>query len=246
MSSCAAAQELPKVAVLIDDLGYRWTEGVRAARLPGPVAVAILPHTTYAVALAREAQHRGKEIVLHIPMQAIEEGSEPGPGALELDQTRTEFGAMFAADLAAVPFARGVNNHMGSLLTRHPGHMRWLMEELRARGPLFFIDSYTTHLSVGLQLAREHDVPALKRDVFLDDEQDPESIERQWERLLALARVRGFALGIGHPHGTTLDVLERVLPLLQARGLQLVTLASLLDGHDGQNAESGETSRNEP
>jgi hypothetical protein len=80
----------------------------------------------------------------------------------------------------------------------------------------------------------------------LDSEQDPESIERQWERLLALARARGFALGIGHPHGTTLDVLERVLPQLQARGLQLVTLASLLDGYDGQNAESGETSRNEP
>ena len=246
ISSSAAAQELPKVAVLIDDLGYRWTEGVRAARLPGWVAVAILPHTTYSVALAREAQHRGKEIVLHIPMQAVEEGSKPGPGALELDQTRAEFAATFAADLAAVPFARGVNNHMGSLLTRHPGHMRWLMEELRARGPLFFIDSYTTHLSVGLQLAREHDVPALKRDVFLDSEQDAESIERQWERLLALARARGFALGIGHPRGTTLDVLERVLPQLQARGLQLVTLASLLDGYDGQNAESGETSRNEP
>jgi polysaccharide deacetylase 2 family uncharacterized protein YibQ len=183
-----AAGPAPRVALIIDDVGYRWDEGLRAVRLPGAVAIAVLPHATHSAALAREADGQGKEVVLHLPMQAMAATEDPGPGALELDHTRSEFAAVFAADLAAVPFARAVNNHMGSLLTRHPGHMRWLMEEMQAHGSLFFIDSYTTAASVGLQVAHESGVPALRRDVFLDGELEPAAIEVQWQRLLAEAR----------------------------------------------------------
>ena len=223
-----AGAPAPRVALIIDDVGYRWAEGQRAVHLPGAVAIAVLPHATHSLALAREADGQGKEVVLHLPMQAIEASEDPGPGALELDHTRAEFAAVFGADLAAVPFARGVSNHMGSLLTRHPGHMRWLMEELQAHGALFFIDSYTTAASVGLQVARENGVPALRRDVFLDDELAPAAIAVQWLRLLAEARTRGFAIGIGHPHAATLTLLERELPTLAAQGVTLVTLTSLL------------------
>jgi polysaccharide deacetylase 2 family uncharacterized protein YibQ len=225
----AAANAAPKIALIIDDLGYRWAEGLRAAHLPGPVAVAILPHAAHSATLAREANGRGKEIVLHVPMQAMEPGDNPGPGALELDQTRAEFATVFAADFAAVPFVRAVSNHMGSLLTRHPGHMRWLMEELRLREPVFFIDSYTTAASVGLQIARENGVLALRRDVFLDDDQAPAAVEAQWQRLVARARVRGFAIGIGHPYPETLALLERVLPNLSVDGIELVPLSALLE-----------------
>jgi polysaccharide deacetylase 2 family uncharacterized protein YibQ len=174
---------------------------------------------------------RGKEVVLHLPMQPIEAAVDPGPGALELDQTRDEFAAVFAADLAAVPFARAVSNHMGSLLTRHPGHMLWLMEELRAHGSLFFVDSYTTAASVGLQVARENGVPALRRDVFLDSDPTAGAIQAQWQRLLAQARAHGFAIGIGHPYEATLTLLERELPGLgNTSGLELVPLATLLQG----------------
>lgn len=223
-----AAEPLPRIAVIIDDIGYRWVEGWRAVQLQGAVAIAVLPHATYSMKLASAANDGGKEVVLHLPMQAIDADENPGPGALELDQTRTEFATAFAADLAAVPFARAVNNHMGSLLTRHPGHMRWLMEELRARGGLFFVDSYTTPQSVGLMVARENGVPALRRDVFLDSEVSAEGIAAEWQRLLELARKRGSAIGIGHPHPATLALLERELPRLSAEGVELVTLTALL------------------
>jgi uncharacterized protein len=218
----------PKIAIIIDDLGYRFAEGQRAVQLPGPVAVAILPHTPYAAGLAREAAARGKEIVLHVPMEALEAESL-GPGALELDQTRAELAGALAADLAAVPLARAVSNHMGSSLTREAVPMGWIMEELRARETLFFVDSYTTADSVALQAAREAGVRALRRDVFLDGDQTPEAVQREWLRLLARARERGFALAIGHPHAATLEFLERALPALAAGGLQLVPLADLLD-----------------
>lgn len=227
-TAAMAGPPTPRVALIIDDIGYRWEQGLRAIHLPGAVAIAVLPHATHSVALARAAAGEGKEVVLHLPMQAMEASEDPGPGALELDQTRSEFAAVLAGDLAAVPFARGVNNHMGSLLTRHPGHMRWLMEELHARGALFFVDSYTTAASLGLQVARENGVPALRRNVFLDGELTADAVEVQWRRLLAEARSHGSAIGIGHPHAVTLALLERELPALAAEGLTLVTLTSLL------------------
>lgn len=220
---------LPRIAIIIDDVGYRLDEGLRAVQLPGPVAIAVLPHATHSVRLARAANDAGKEVMLHLPMQAIDAREDPGPGALELDQTRGEFAAAFAADLAAVPFVRGVNNHMGSLLTRHPGHMGWLMEELRARGSLFFVDSYTTAQSVGLMIARENGVPALRRDVFLDGELSATAIAAEWQRLLAMARRRGSAIAIGHPHPATLALLERELATLSSEGVELVSLATLLE-----------------
>jgi polysaccharide deacetylase 2 family uncharacterized protein YibQ len=117
---------------------------------------------------------------------------------------------------------------MGSSLTREPQRMRWIMEELRARDALLFIDSYTTADSVALQVARDVGVPALRRDVFLDGAVAPEAIEHEWRRLVARAHERGFALGIGHPRAATLELLERVLPDLASAGVELVSLATLL------------------
>src|SRR5690606_23829095 len=109
-------------------------------------------------------------------------------------------------NLAAVPHVRGVNNHMGSLITRHPGHMTWLMQDL-ARDGLFFVDSYTHPQSVALEMAREGGVPAARRDVFLDHVAEPEAIAHQFRRLLARARSDGHAIGIGHPYPATLAFL---------------------------------------
>jgi polysaccharide deacetylase 2 family uncharacterized protein YibQ len=130
--------------------------------------------------------------------------------------------------MAAVPHVRGINNHMGSLLTRHPGAMGWLMEEMQTRGQLYFLDSFTTHRSVGLIVAREQGIPALKRDVFLDRIATPDAIKREFERLIATARQRGFAVAIGHPHPATLAFLEQRLPGLVDQGVELVSVESLL------------------
>jgi polysaccharide deacetylase 2 family uncharacterized protein YibQ len=104
---------------------------------------------------------------------------------------------------------------------------------VRARAPLYFIDSYTTARSVGLEAARAAGVRALRRDVFLDGDPAPGALEREWRRLLALARERGAAIGIGHPRAETLEFLERELPLLDAAGVELVPLGALL-GAEGE------------
>jgi hypothetical protein len=228
LSAQSGAETLPRIAIIIDDLGYQLEAGLRAIELPGPVAFAILPGTPRGIQLARIAHNHGKEILLHLPLEAADYRGPTEPGAMLLDMSRATFHDTFASALATVPFAVGVSSHRGSLLTRHPGHMVWLMEELRDREDLFFIDSYTTPASVALQIAAEEGVSATRRDVFLDNDRSTAAVIAEFERLKAMARKRGRAVAIGHPFPETLEMLERELPKLSEQGFALVTISELL------------------
>lgn len=217
----------PLVAIIIDDVGYRLHEGRRAAALPAPVTLSFLPHTPYAARLAREAHALGKEVMLHLPMAALQ--PRPlGPGGLTWDMDQEAFLATLRDDLAAVPHARGINNHMGSLMTTDPTAMKWLMGEIRLRGGLFFVDSRTTAESVARRVAVSFDIPSSRRDVFLDNEQRPEAIVRQLESLTALARRSGSAIAIGHAHPATLAMLEQHLPRLASEGIRLAPVSQVI------------------
>ena len=156
-----SATSKPLIALIIDDIGDNLRLGLRATRLPGNVTCAFLPRTTFARKLAKSAHKRNKEVMLHLPMES-EEGKAPGPGALTLDMTRSEFINTVESDLESIPYATGINNHMGSLITQHPGDMRWLMQVIRRHGNLFFVDSRTTEFTVAQQVAQETGVPNLQ------------------------------------------------------------------------------------
>jgi len=228
LASGSVANSPPRIAIIIDDLGYRLAAGRRAIELPGPIAFAVLPGTPGARTLATEAHAGGKEVLLHLPLQARSDDSMQEPLGLNLDMSRQEFGDTFEQALASVPHVIGINSHRGSLLTRHPGHMQWLMEEILARENLFFVDSYTTHRSVALMVAHELGVDARKRDVFLDPDRDPQTVAREFERMKRLADKRGSVVAIGHPYTATLELLERELPKLAAQGYELVTISELV------------------
>lgn len=218
----------PRVAIIIDDLGYQLEAGRRAIGLPGPVTFAVLPGTPRAAALAEWAHERGKEVLLHLPLQANSDDKDDEPIGIDLDMSRETLASTFDVALSSVPYVVGVNGHRGSLLTRHPGHMLWLMEEIRARNDLFFVDSYTTVHSVALQMASEAGVSAVRRDIFLDPDQSPGTVVLQFERMKRLARKRGFVVAIGHPYRSTLELLERELPKLREQGIELVTISELV------------------
>lgn len=222
-----AAQAGPVVSIIIDDLGNRGALDRRAVALPGPVAMSVLPHTPHARHVAERARKAGKEILVHLPMQSAAETDVP-PATIGLHDTRGQLEAALRRALEAVPNAVGINNHRGSLITRHPGHMAWLMEALTRHRPLFFVDSRTTKFTVAARVAAEHGVPALSRDVFLDDDPDREAVDRAFDRLVETARRQGRAVAIGHPRAATLAVLEERLPELAEHGIRLVPLASML------------------
>ncbi|MGI9201074.1 MAG: divergent polysaccharide deacetylase family protein [Woeseiaceae bacterium] len=229
LSSAAHAQGEPRITIIIDDLGYQFDLGVRAINLPGPVSFAILPAAPNSGPLARAAYGKGKEVLLHLPFESIDRENVNEPGAITLDMSRQMFHETFEAGLASVPHAIGVSNHRGSLLTRHPGHMAWLMEEIAAREGMFFVDSYTTHESVAIQMAAESGIAATRRNVFLDNDRTPGAISREFDRLIALARRHGKAVAIGHPYPETLEFLENKLVELQDSDIKLIPVSQAVN-----------------
>jgi hypothetical protein len=231
----AAADNRPVIALIIDDLGNQRGTGSRAVDLPGPVACSFFPYGHYTAELARQAHARNKEVMLHLPMQAAGPYQEVREaGELTVDMTYRQYRDTFTRDLAAVPYVSGFNNHMGSLLTRHPGNMAWLMQAAREAGNLFFVDSRTTAATVARQIAAEFGIPNSRRNVFLDDDTSPDAIRYQFRRLLRIARREGSALAIGHPHPATLDVLTDELQHLDRSGYRLVRVSELIEQQKGR------------
>ncbi len=223
VSLCMTPAHAGVIAIVIDDLGYNYRKDLEVAQIHPQLTLAVLPTGPYARREVTQFSQQGREIMLHLPMQSVAHGNALEPIVLNLDMSELGFKTWIEAFLRAYPEAVGVNNHMGSLLTQHPGHMAWLMQVLKHHGHLYFIDSRTDKRTVAAELAHEYALPHTQRDVFLDAGSG--TIEDVWEqlrRLDHLATRQGFALAIGHPHPLTLQALRQGIPWLVARGHQIV------------------------
>ena len=205
----------PKVAIIIDDLGYDSEMASSFIQLDMLLSFSVLPSAPFTGIVAGEASEKGCEILLHLPMEPKNYPSvKPGPGALFLAMDEAEIRRILDQDLQEVPEARGVSNHMGSSFTEDHGKMFIVLNELKKRN-LYFIDSRTSSHTVGFDLAKKIGVPAAKRSVFLDNDPRPKAIEIQMERLLNMAKHKGAAIGIGHPYKETLTVLKEYFSILK-------------------------------
>lgn len=206
----------PLVAIVIDDMGYRQNTGKALLALDLPLSFAFLPFTPFSEELQQEAQARGRDILLHLPLEPMDPKANPGPGTLSTAMAPEAMKARFHEDLQAVPKAIGVNNHMGSRFTANPQAMRTLLAMVRTRG-LFFLDSVTAANSVAYDLALAMGVKAERRTVFLDNDQNPDKIMAQLDLLVRLAGEHGQAVGIGHPYPATVEALRRYQSQLRTR-----------------------------
>lgn len=222
-----------RVALVIDDLGYELDELKPLEALGVPVTYSVLPFADHTSEVVAELRLRKAEILLHLPMEP-KNGQNPGPGALLRTMSDGELREKTEAALKAVPGAVGVNNHMGSLLSSEEGPMTAVLGVLAERG-LFFLDSRTSAETVGYKVAIGLGVPAAERQVFLDDgEPGAEAVHVQFERLLTMARARGAAIAIGHPHPETLAALAREVPRAKAEGVEFVPVSFLLTRSGGE------------
>lgn len=199
----------PKVAIIIDDLGYDSALAFSFLKLNLELSLSILPSAPFTDIIVREANNKGREIILHQPMEPKDYPSvDPGPGALFLSMNQRDIRQILDKNLREIRGAKGVNNHMGSSFTKSREKMLLVLQEFKNRG-LFYVDSRTTRGTVGFEQAKRIGLPAAERTIFLDNNQDPKAIRVQIELLLEIARDFGSAIGIGHPYNETLEILEK-------------------------------------
>ncbi len=222
------AQSLPpQVAIIIDDIGYQKVDP-DIIRLPYALTVAVMPFTPNGHDMITLARQHGKEIMLHMPMEAVAQNHLLGKGALRRPMNKQQVQQALNKALDSVPQAIGVNNHMGSLYTSLPEQMDWVMQVVAARG-LYFIDSKTTGKSVVTATTQKHGVKTRSRDVFLDNDKSYKALDRQFNQLIQLAKHHGHAVAIGHPYPETYRYLKKNLPRLAQQGIKVVPASALLD-----------------
>ena len=218
----------PMIAVLIDDLGLNRPNTRRTTALPAPLTMAFLTYAGDLEAQTARARAAGHELLLHVPMEPVSERKNPGPNVLAAELGPEEVLRRLRLGLERFSGYVGVNNHMGSRFTANAPGMTAVLAEIHQRG-LAYVDSRTSRDSVAARIARAMGVPHAVRDVFLDNDPQAEKVALQLSITEEVARERGYAVAIGHPHDGTLDALEVWLRDLDQRGFSLVPVSKIID-----------------
>lgn len=205
-------ENAPSVSLIVDDAGENLDLLQGLLSIPIPVTVSIIPGAPYDRQSAEWARVHGVEVMVHLPMEPVSyPEKDPGPYALLSAMDRRQLVDRTAQLLERIPYAVGVNNHMGSRLTTERHAMNIVMNVV-AREGLFFIDSRTTYATVAYQVAQQKGIPSGERTLFLDDPMDSEGILARFDELVQAARDNGNAIGICHFKPGTLSALRSIDP----------------------------------
>ncbi len=234
MVSIGLRAEQPRIALVIDDMGFQQHRDQAIMALDSRVVVAIIPDAPMASHLARQARVQGREALVHLPLSGLgPDNCEPELTCMGSDWAVKRMAAYLSEAFETVEGAVGFNNHQGSRFTGDRHAVARLVAgvsqlEYRLGRPLLVLDSRTSPTTVLEQEARNVGLVSARRHVFLDHSDRVEDIEQAWDALIAMAHERGQAIAIGHPRPNTLKVLERRLPELEPDGVELVTLTELV------------------
>ena len=221
-----AADERPRMSVIVDDGGYGGERTDHILAVEAPLTLAILPYTPAGAELAERARDKGFEVMLHMPMEAGNE-NVIYPGEVRTDMNAEEIAELTGRALTDISGADGVNNHTGSAFTEDADAMKTFLEVLREE-ELYFVDSVTSPKSVAYDAAVEMGVPAIRRNIFLDHDRDEDAIRGAFKALMEYAKTHGKAVGIGHFQTAFADILGELLLLLEEEGIELVPVSELV------------------
>ena len=222
-----------RMAIIIDDMGNNYSLSIDVLAIKAALTISILPFSQYALAIAEKARSSGHEVMLHLPMEAKNGKTNKGDyqdvkGFLLTEMNDYAIATQTSKCMGAVPHIAGVNNHMGSRFTEDEKKMKIVLELVKKQR-LFYIDSHTTEQSKGFKVAISMGIKAGKRDIFLDNEELYLTTVNHLEQLLMLAMSRGTAIGIGHPHPSTIHAITTMLPEFEKRGVAIVPASKLIE-----------------
>ena len=210
-----------KIVLILDDVGFDHQPIAEATRIDPNLNFSVLPNAPHAVEVATLLHRRGFEVLCHLPMEPEQYPRvSPGSGAVLTSMTDDQIARTTLTNVEAVPYARGVNNHMGSRATADRRVMNAVLGALPE--DMYFIDSRTTPDSVAATVAHEMSIRAATRNVFLDDIETDDAVRRQLRDLARESEERGIAIGIGHMYPVTIRVLTDGIPELRRQGFKLI------------------------
>ncbi len=218
-----------KIAVVIDDFGYKKSGSVdRFLRLPFPIAFSVIPGTEYDELVAQKAHDAGFDILIHLPMEALNTKVENRGYTIFTKMSEKQIGEAVAKAKKKIPFAVGLNNHMGSKATADRRTMTRFMKALKKYN-LFFLDSETNRKSVAYLLAQKAGIPALKLTTYLDNPQSSKSVAQKLEEVVKNLEKTRTAVVIGHDRNATAKILTEAIPHWAYHGVSFVKLNELLE-----------------
>ena len=212
-----------RIAIVIDDFGYQDQNLILSfCKLPQPITFSIFPGEKHTAWIAQQAIEKNHGVMVHLPMEPIDyPARDPGPNAIFSDYAPEKIVELTQKALASVPYAKGMNNHMGSRLTQNFEAMKAVLRVVQ-RWNFFFVDSVTSPQSVAYAIARDMGIPCGRNAMFLDIAEDEDAVVKRLYRLAARARHEGTAIGIGQAKFNTLHALQRMLPELTEQGFVFV------------------------
>jgi len=218
------------LSIIIDDFGNIKGDLLSGFAKTNPaVCFAIMPDTPHAVETMQLAKQTGHESIIHIPMEPINYPREnPGDKAIYLQLSAGEITRRMEHDIKQLPYCIGVNNHMGSLATADETTMHIVMQTLR-KNNLFFVDSRTTNSSIAYKIAQKNLVPALKRDIFLDEpDLSAVNLDKKLNEINNMSVSKPYVIAIMHCHTAAhLNYLNQFIAGAKANGFAIVPISKL-------------------
>ncbi len=219
--------ERPSLAIVIDDWGNSSSHAAGFLQYPFPLTTAILPFLPKSFQLAVQLGEKGHEVILHQPMEPLNEYLDIGRGGILSSMDEIEIRSNLEKNLQHLPMVVGVNNHMGSKATAEIDVMEAVLKTLKERG-LYFLDSSTTTMSVVDQKAPVIGIPYAINNQFIDNVNQVDAIKQELRKSIQRALNHGSAIAIGHVRPATAEALWEMIPEFVMAGIQIVPVSKLL------------------
>lgn len=218
------------LAIIIDDFGnYKGKLLTDFAKTNSAVCFAIMPGTPHATEAMKIAKQYGHESIIHVPMEPVNYPREnPGDDAIFIQLSENEVSRRIERFINQLPDCIGINNHMGSLATTYEPTMQAVMQTLR-KNNLLFVDSRTSSGSIAYKVAQKNLVPALKRDIFLDEPNITQSnLEKKLSECNTMSQTKPFVVAIMHCHTEAhLNYLKQFITKAKQAGFELMPISRL-------------------
>jgi polysaccharide deacetylase 2 family uncharacterized protein YibQ len=220
----------PRIAFIIDDIGAYEIGPLELKRLDIPITASVLPDSRRVREVVRWLNEYHLKALIHLPMQPTNSnGKRYDPKeVITVYSTDQQIRALIQRAKQAVPIAEGLNNHEGSLVTTNRQLMTRILKIVKEED-LFFVDSRTIGGTVAYEVARELNIKAAHKDVFLDHIPDYSHSIAQIRTLVDFALQKGKAIAIGHPLESTLRAIHDSLDYIKKKGVKIVYVKELLE-----------------